>query len=78
VSSPDIYFLNAYRRDAVLRERLCIGDIVQVRSGALEGRRGTVEKISLEDQSVVVKQEFGSTTVSNCLIRSLIDVLIIF
>jgi hypothetical protein len=49
------YFLNVYQCDLVVRDRLCIGDEVQVRFGPMEGRRGTMEKIHLADQSAVVK-----------------------
>src|SRR5882762_6947184 len=58
-----MYFLNVYRSDLVLRDRLCVGDAVQVKYGLMEGRRGIVEDIHMKDESVVVRQEFGAVIV---------------
>ena len=42
----------------VIRDRLCIGDNVQLKYGSGEGRRGIVKHI-LDQGIVMIEQEFG-------------------
>lgn len=63
--------LNIYRSAVVIRDRLCIGDTVQLRYGSGGGRRGVVKQF-LDLGIVMIEQEFvysvsnvgGSTEIS--------------
>ena len=47
-----------------MRDRLCIGDMVQVRFAPLEGRRGIIDSINIEEELVLIRQELGAAIVS--------------
>ena len=47
-----------------MRDRLCVGDGVRIKSGPMADRRGTVESINFEEEVVKVRQELGDATVS--------------
>lgn len=54
-----VKFLNIYRPDLVIQDRVCIDNDVVVKHGPMEHRRGTVKEI--QDQGVVlIEQHFGS------------------